>query len=109
MNRKKLLCPSPRQTNRRIGVWLAIASLLPMCLAGCGEEDLRAYQAPKSEPYVEPELFSGMGPVAAGNPAAPKPVGITWDIPEQWAEAPSTSSFILAVFEAKGEAGDARI
>lgn len=90
-------------------VWIAAVSLGTLGLIGCGEEDLRTYQAPKSPAYVEPELFSRMGPGASADPAVSEPIGITWDVPEGWTEAPSTSSFITAVFEAKGETGDARI
>ncbi len=109
MTRKILCSPQTRVTPGRVVVWFAAVSILSLGLAGCGEEDLGAYPAPKSAPYVEPGLFSGLGPAASANPAASKPVGITWDVPEQWAEAPSTSSFLLAVFEAKGDLGDARI
>lgn len=109
MTRMTLCSPPTRPPTGHLGLWIAVVSLLPLCLAGCGEEDLRAYRAPKSEPYVEPELFSRLGTAAPGAPVAPQPVDITWDAPEQWAEAPSTSSFLLAVFEAKGAAGDARV
>lgn len=98
-----------RPSTGRLVVWTTAVLLASLSLAGCGEEDLHAYQAPKSAPYVEPELFSRMASGASANPAAPTPIGISWDVPEGWAEAPSTSTFITAVFEAKGEAGDARI
>ena len=104
-----LCSPPTRLPTGRIGTWITVVCLLSLGLAGCGEEDLRAYAAPKSAPYAEPELFSRMGPGASAPPGAPQPVGITWDVPEQWTETPSTSSFMLAVFEARGEAGDARI
>lgn len=109
MNRMTHGSPCTRLTPGRLGVCIVAVSLLSLGLAGCGEGDLRAYQAPKSAPYVEPELFSGLGPTSSANPASPQPVGITWDVPEPWTEAPSTSSFIFAVFEAKGDTGDARI
>jgi hypothetical protein len=109
MTRTTLGRPTNRVSTGRLVVCIAAVSLGSLGLTGCGEEDLHAYQAPKSAPYAEPELFSRMGPGASANPAAPEPVGITWDVPDGWTEAPSTSSFITAVFEAKNEAGDARI
>jgi hypothetical protein len=82
-------------------------NVLLLCLLGCGEEEIRSYQAPKSAPYVEPDLFSRL--TAAPPSAVPTSPGITWDVPDTWTETPSTSGFMLAVFEAKGETGDARI
>jgi hypothetical protein len=72
-------------------------------LGGCEEEDLRAYEAPKSDPYTEPELFIS---AAAPQPAA---VDIAWDMPGSWNESPNSSSILFAVFEADGGAGPVRI
>lgn len=72
-------------------------------LTGCEEEGLDAYEAPKSQPYVEPELFTRM------RTPQPAPSAIEWDVPEGWAESPNASTILFAVFEAKAEAGDARI
>lgn len=93
----------------RISVSALAVSVMLLGLTGCDEEDLRAYQAPKSAPYVQPELLARIRAPVSGTAATPEPAGIAWDVPEVWAEAPGTSSFLTAVFEAKGETGDARI
>ncbi len=84
---------------------LAVA-VLPM-LAGCEDEDIRAYEAPKSEPYVEPEIFTRL------SMPQPTPSAIEWDVPEGWNESPNASSILFAVFEvgdnSGGKSGGARI
>jgi len=79
--------------------------ILGLCLVlcGCEEEAIRSYEAPKAPGYTEqlPKAFA---------PAAPVPeVTLEWDVPEGWAEAPSSSSILFAEFAATTDAGDARV
>ena len=95
-----------KRTNSEQTIWVSMvtsalaAALLLTLISGCEDDDIRAYQAPKSEPYTEPQLMPGLS-----MPAAPAANTITWQVPEGWTESPNASSILTAVWEA----GDARI
>ncbi len=86
--------------------WLkatACGVLSLILLAGCEDEQVRSYQAPKAPAYTPP---APMGP--AGRPHAAEP-GITWSLPESWLPIPGGSGMAMASFDAPGESGAAKV
>ena len=69
---------------------LKILVLAAIGLAGCEEDEIRAYQAPKQ---------TAAGPISSQNNAPP--LTIRWDKPEHWATHPDPGStmFATAVFQ----------
>jgi len=82
---------------------VVLAGLAVGVLPGCDDDQVRTYQAPKSPPYVAPEP---MGPAIDSDTAEP---GITWDLPDGWQPMSGGSGMALALFEAPGESGAARV
>lgn len=100
---KQMIRNNWARTPRIRPIICALLAVTGLLLVGCDEQEVRAYEAPKSEPYVEPDIFKSM----TAPRSASKAIG--WDVPAGWAESANASSILFAVYEAKSEAGDARI
>ncbi len=84
---------------------LLLAGSTLLVLAGCEDEAIRSYEAPKAPAYVSPQLQSFSAP--ADQPVATPT--IAWDAPEGWTQSPNASNILFAVYTASTDAGDVRI
>ncbi|HEX7008605.1 MAG TPA: hypothetical protein VF184_01400 [Phycisphaeraceae bacterium] len=80
---------------RSAGAWLvtAAAMLMLAVAAGCEDEAIHAYIAPKDPPRPQPVM-------APADEAAPAPLTLTWDVPPDWRPAQAAQAFTVAAYEA---------
>lgn len=98
--------PQGRPT-RSAGLLVPIAAGLVLMLAGCGDNTIHNYAAPKAPAYAGSNFPSAAAPAAAAPGRAKRT--IAWKAPDAWTESPSSSNILFAVYTASSEAGDVRI
>ncbi len=108
-----------RTNNEQTSKWISlltsalVTAVLITLLTGCDDDEIRAYQSPKSDPYSEPKLLIGMDGMGGMDgmqaPASTSKNTIGWHVPDDWIEDPNASSILTAAYIVQGETGDARI